>query len=657
MYSQFSQFKGHVSWICVWVTQFAFLLLASNSCLAVSLESPNRRLALDVKLIKRGGHSVVAYSVSYDGEQVLDKSTISFTGQNGVSIGMHLHEQSAPEKTICKQEWKPVYGERSLVIDNYEQIAWKLADQQANMDLILEFRCYDAGIAFRSTLTRGDTNEQLHVEAERSEFRFQADHTAFCTTSAQGEYSKRPISKIGSEVERPLVLQSTNNRFYAIAEAGLVDYARMKIVRDLDDKYCLKSNLSSPVRSVGSITTPWRVVMVASSPGELLEQNDIFMNLSQPCQLQDTSWIRPGKVIRDISLTNAGAKACIDFAAKYNLQFVEFDAGWYGHEYDDSSDATTVTLDQKRSSGPFDLPEIIAYANKHDIGVILYVNRRALETQLDDILPLYESWGVAGVKYGFVNVGSQQWTSWLHQAVRKAADHRLMVDVHDEYRPTGYSRTYPNLMTQEGVRGDEAAPRSEQALTTLFTRCLAGASDHTVCYFDERVDNIWSHSHQLAKAVCCYSPWQFLFWYDTPQADAARTIKETPELEFFSHLPTTWDDTKVVHGEIGEYAVIARRSGQEWYVGAMNNSHARSLEVPLDFLEEDQAYLAHLYEDDPTVSTVTQVKITHKKVDQQAVLSLRLQANGGFAIRVEPLKQSEATVAKIKESRPRPNVR
>ncbi|MBM3892327.1 MAG: alpha-glucosidase, partial [Verrucomicrobia bacterium] len=287
--------------------------------------------------------------------------------------------------------------------------------------------------------------------------------------------------------------------------------------------------------------------MVADSPGRLLENNDLVLNLNDPCAIADTSWIKPGKVIREVTLTTIGGKACVDFAARRGLQYVEFDAGWYGHEYDDASDARAVNVDPKRSKGPLDLHEVIRYANEHGIGIILYVNRRALERQLDDILPLYRKWGVKGVKYGFVNVGSQQWTSWLHEAIRKAAQHQLMVDVHDEYRPTGYSRTYPNLMTVEGISGDETKPVNSQTLTVLFARFLAGPADNTICYYDKRVDDNATHAYQLAKAVCLFSPWQFLYWYDRPAgspqkvggAGGAETgIGNEPELEFYDHVPT-----------------------------------------------------------------------------------------------------------------------
>ncbi|MBN2290775.1 MAG: glycoside hydrolase family 97 catalytic domain-containing protein, partial [Pirellulales bacterium] len=407
----------------------------------------------------------------------------------------------------------------------------------------------------------------------------------------------------------------------------------------------LLSDLSSSVSSRLPLTTPWRVVMTADSPGQLLENNDILLNLNDPCAIEDTSWIKPGKVLREVTLSTIGGKACVDFAVKHNLQYVEYDAGWYGHEYSGDADATTVTVDSKRSPGPLDLPEVIRYAKDRDIGIILYVNRRALERQLDEILPLYEQWGIKGVKYGFVNVGSQCWTSWLHEAVRKAARYRLMVDVHDEYRPTGYSRTYPNLMTQEGIGGDETSPSNEQTLNILFTRMIAGAGDNTICYYAKRVAENATHAYQLAKAVCIYSPWQFLYWYDRPETSppgksgAGKTdarMGQEPEIEFFDAVPTVWDDTKVLSGKIGCFAVIARRSGKNWFVGCMNAKTPRMLEVPLSFLEKGKKYTAHIYSHDPNVATRTHVKIVRLPVDSTSVLKANLQGNDGQAIRIVP---------------------
>lgn len=617
------------------------------------LSSPDGRIQVQVSLVEEGETSRLQYQVAFEGRPVVAPSAISFVRGDGAVIGDRLVLVSMDEPTNHHSTWKPVYGEREVIEDCYNQIAVDCHDTSADCPIRVVFRCYNAGIAFRVVLGSGEAGSTLGIRNENVEFRFYEDHPAWCTHSAQGDYHKKLLSKIHGAVERPLVIQVDEKCYAALAEAKLVDYARMKIRRAAGDSLCLVSSLDSSVKSSQPLETPWRVVMLGSSPGELLENNDIFLNLSDPCEIADTSWIQPGKVIRDVTLTNEGARACIDFAAEHNLQYVEFDAGWYGKEDEESSDATTVTLDPGRSQGPFDLHHLIEYANERDVGVILYVNRRALERQLDVILPLYKEWGVAGVKYGFVQVGSQKWTSWLHEAIRKAAKYQLMVDVHDEYRPTGYSRTYPNLMTQEGVRGDEASPSAVQAVTTLFTRNLAGASDRTVCYFDHRVVKRWSYTHQLAKAVCNYSPWQFLFWYDTPLkdrrlSDRKRAIKNVPELKFFRRLPTTWDETKVISGEMDGHAVIARRSGADWFVGAMNGSEPTEIELPLSFLKGNQEYVATVYSDDPEHDEITSVNISCLKVDSHTTLDVSLQSNSGQAIWVTPASNIESADTEAK---------
>ncbi|GAL78098.1 alpha-glucosidase [Algibacter lectus] len=326
--------------------------------------------------------------------------------------------------------------------------------------------------------------------------------------------------------------------------------------------------------------SPWRVVMMAKNEGELLENNYLIQNLNDPSAIADESWIKPGKVLRETTLTTQGAYAAIDFVAEHNMQYIMFDAGWYGDEMKNSSDATTVTLDPKRSKGPLDMEAVTAYGKEKGIGLILYINRRALEKQIDEVLPLLKKWGVAGIKYGFVRVGDQDATAWMHEAVKKTAQYEMIIDVHDEYRPTGFSRTYPNFLTQEGIRGDEESVPNAHTLISMFTRTLAGASDNTVCYYSSRVNTMGgSHASQLAKTVCIFSPLQFLYWYDkAPLAPVkedglwgdTKTIGNEPELEFFDSVPTTWDETKVLEAEIGEIGVIARRKGNDWYIGGIN---------------------------------------------------------------------------------------
>lgn len=571
-----------------------------------------------------------SYSVNFGDRVVLRPSRIGLDGAEASFLaGMKIdgHTRHASDST-----WRPVSGERSEIRDHFNQLAIDLSrsgDPQRKLRITI--RAYNEGVAFRMTIPPQVGMAEAEVNREHTEFRFTDNHTAWATSSAQGDYHRVNLNEIPSGCERPLVVRIAEDLYAAIAEARLVDYARMKLAPLEGVSHTLISQLAGPVSGPLPFRTPWRVVLLGSSPGRLWENHFLILNLNDPCAIGDTSWIKPGKVIREVTLTTAGGKACVDFAVDHGLQYVEFDAGWYGHEYDPAADATAVNVDPNRSPGPLDLHEVIRYAEPRGIGIILYVNRRALEKQLDQILPLYQSWGIKGVKYGFVNVGSQSWTRWLHEAVAKAARHRLMVDIHDEYRPTGFSRTYPNLMTMEGIRGDEARPSAEQTLITLFTRMLAGPADNTVCYADPRVDELWSHAYQLAKPVCFFSPWQFLFWYDRPEE-----ITGTPELEFFKHLPTTWDESRALAAAIGEYAVIARRRGTDWFVGIMNAGPEREFNVPMNFLAPEKSYHLRTYVDDPRSNSPTHVRINQSRVEQGEHIAINIRRHGGAALHLYP---------------------
>ncbi|MBN1985084.1 MAG: glycoside hydrolase family 97 catalytic domain-containing protein, partial [Prolixibacteraceae bacterium] len=409
-----------------------------------------------------------------------------------------------------------MYGELAEVPDVYNQTTIRLKETiEPGREFEITFRVYNEGVAFNTTFLSGENTKRLTIQKELTDFTFDEDFSCRVSDRAQSEYRNVPISSIAEPAERPLVVEA-GNTFLAVGEAKLIDFSRMKLQAGENQNSLVATLHDSPTVEL-PYTTPWRTIMIGGSPGELLENNYFLQNLNDPCAIEDVSWIKPGKVIREVTLTTRGGMACVDFAVENGLQYVEFDAGWYGPEGDENSDATTITVDPARSPGPLDLHKVIQYAESKGIGIIVYVNRRALEKQIDTILPLYKSWGIKGVKYGFVQVGSQQWTTWLHEAVKKAADNQLMVDIHDEYRPTGFSRTYPNLMTQEGIRGDEESPTNVHTLVTLFTRMLAGAGDNTICYYAPRVTETMSgHVSQLAKAVMMYSPWQFLYWYDRP---------------------------------------------------------------------------------------------------------------------------------------------
>lgn len=570
------------------------------------------------------------WSVSYKDRVIIADSQLGLELKDlpGLVDGF---EVVGVNRSSFDQTWKPVYGERSQIRDNYNQVVVDLRDSHERL-LRLTVRAYDEGAAIRYTFPKQDKLQSFVIKSEHTQFQFTDNHTAWCVYSAQGIYSKAKIDDVKANCERPLTIEIEDGPAVAIGEAALVDYARMRFKPVKGESHTVESMLGSEVKVTAPYSTPWRVIMLADDVCGLLENNYIMLNLNEPCAIEDTSWIKPGKVIREVSLTTAGGKACVDFAVDRGLQYVEYDAGWYGPEYENSSDATTITLDPKRSKGPLDLHEVIRYANEKGIGILVYVNRRSLEKQLDVILPLFKSWGIKGVKYGFVNVGDQKWTAWLHDAIAKAADNQLMIDIHDEYRPTGFSRTYPNLMTMEGIRGNECMPTPEENLILPFTRFLCGAGDYTVCWYDGRVKG--TGTHQLAASVAFYSPLQFVFWYDRPSY-----YKGEEELDFFKYVPTVWDETKVIQGNVAEYVTIARRSGDDWFVGTMNAQKQRTLEIPLSFLKWDKKYTAHIYYDaKPDGSDRKKISIKIMTVDSKTVIPAEMAHNGGQAIRIVPVK-------------------
>ncbi len=575
---------------------------------------------------------------------------MGFILSNG-SVLFDAPEVDQVEKLSKNIDWQPVYGERNVYTDHYNEVLVHLSSQTMNGRFALRIRAYNEGVAFRYEI---NSERELQLKQELTEFTYPKNPDVWVSRRAQSEISSLKLSELPFIAERPLLAELSDSLFTAIGEAALVDFARMKLVKHESKLNTLVASLDKGEKEEYPITfapfafnTPWRYIMAGETPAQILQNNYLLLNLNEENKISNTSFIKPGKVIREVTLTTQGGIACVDFAVKHKLQFIEFDAGWYGNEYEDSSDATTVSVDPKRSPGPLDLPYIIDYARKNGIGVILYVNRRALEKQIDELLPLYKSWGVAGLKYGFVNVGPQKWTDWLHDAVRKAAEYELMVDIHDEYRPSGYSRTYPNLMTQEGIRGDEESPTNAMVINTIFTRMIAGSGDHTNCYFAERVGRkMGSHASQMAKTICIYSPWQFLYWYDRPQGSPGKkggaggaegAIPELADLQFYDDIPSVWDNTKVIDGYPGLYAIIARSKGNKWYLGVLAGAESYQVSLKLDFLNEETKYKATIFYDDISVNSRTNLAIREIELTKQSVLEVDIQKENGLAVIFTPI--------------------
>ena len=595
----------------------------------------------------------LVYHLNYAGKQVIEE------GELGVNIDNHLVESAMGipvdnskvwtrrmevikvERTAKDEIWNPIYGEYSSIRDHYNEMLIHLMkggkhdnsgngyDKRQQYLLGIIVRAYDEGVAIRYHFPEATNGLFMHITDDLTSFRFAPGAEAYHYAWAQSHANKVKLLKSEAawkeEAERPLTLRLDNGLYAAIGEAALSDFVRGKLKLKADNE--LQMALFHPADIITAYDMPWRFIMVGEKAIGLINNKQMVLNLNAPCQIQDTSWIKPGKAFRVCRLDMKTCMEGVDFCVDRGLQYIELDAGWYGPEMKMSSSALKVL-----ETRDIDMPKLCQYAKSKGIGVWVYVNQRALYQELDQLLPLYEKWGISGIKFGFVQIGSQEWTTWLHNAVKKCADHHIMVDIHDEYRPTGWSRTYPNLMTQEGIGGNEEMPDAEHNTILPFTRFLCGPADYTPCYFNGRVKN--TKVHQLAMPVVYYSPITFLFWYDLPNV-----YKGEKELDFWKYCPTVWDESKALQGEIGEYIVQARRSGNDWFVGAMTGLLARDITLnTADFLQKGKKYRVEIYNDDPKLNTRTKVSTVVQTIKAGKILKLHLQSSGGAALRFSLLK-------------------
>lgn len=608
-----------------------------NSAPTVNYEikSPDGNYVVTLSTIPDENNSLqLFYHVSYLGKAVVEKSELDIVLDNHISeLAMAIKPDAdyhfvgnmdfiSRKDTSVNTSWNNTFGERSTVTDHYNQssLLFEKRDKKG-YQLQIEIRAYNEGVAFRYHFPLNPKGLYYQIVKENSEFVLPSGTKAWYHRWAQAPYELLPPENWTDESERPLTCELSNGLFVTLAEAQMVDYARTKFKVKPDQPGTLVTSLWTPVDAITPFDTPWRVIMAAENPGQLLEHNDILLNLNKPGDISNTSWIKPGKIMREIAQTNENSKACIDFAAENGLQYILYDWKWYGPAFDFNSDASKVAIN-------LDLQKWIAYGKEHGVGIWLYVNQQALLKQMREIFPIYKKWGIAGVKFGFVEVGSQRWTTWLHEAIQLAADNGLMVNIHDEFRTTGENRTWPNILTVEGIRGNEEFPSAIHNTILPFTRYISGPGDYTICYMDKRLKT--THAHQLALGVVYFSPLQTLYWYDKPEMLAG--ISET---EFFKNLPTVWDETKVLSGEIGKYVAIARRNGKQWFVGVITNNNARKIPLSFDFLPEGKKYRAHFYSDDPKMPTPTQVSIEVKTITSKSVLPTELSPSGGMAIWLE----------------------
>jgi alpha-glucosidase len=604
---------------------------------SITATSPDGRNRITVSLT--GG--VLQWSAERDGTTVVGTSALGLQLSSGTTLGTGSTTVTNCRHCTEDRTWTPVFGRNATIRDHYREARWNLLDGASGVRFGVRIRAYDTGVALRYVLLgtgSATISDELTtwVLPDGSTVYSARDEAAYSASAPDAiPYTGTSSTDYGYLSDLPLLASLGSGLFATICESSRVNYPRSMLSSVIGESNTLKTYLmTKSARSSGTtqtattvttpFSTPWRVMVLGSQEADLIDNAELVLNLAPPCALSDTSWIKPGKVFR-CELTTAAGTGGVDFAVVRNLDYIEYDAGWYGPEF--------TTTDATAAIPAIDLPSVIDYATTNGVGVFLYVNRIAL-TDPDTLFALYKGWGVAGIKLGFINDGTQAMTDQIIAWARTAAEYNLLIDMHDDVRPWGYERTYPNWLSLEGVRGNEQFPTATNNVLLPLARNVGGPMDYTICYGQSRDQT--TNNHQLAMAAVYYQPLNFLYWYSKPSAYA--TTANWPGLAWFDAVPTTWDESTTVAASLGEYVAVARRSGTSWFLGAMNNETARTLPVPLGFLDSGTDYTATVYADGAAGSTphATPTVVSTRTVTSATTLSVTMTSAGGQAVILTP---------------------
>jgi alpha-glucosidase len=605
----------------------------------------------------------LTYAVRHRGRDLILPSPLGLTLSDGTVLGAQPIVSSSKSWTVDEVLKPVVRVKRAEVRDHFNA---RRIDFKGGYSLIV--RAYADGIAWRFVTSRPG---ELTVKSEDATFRFAADHDLLfpeeesLLSHQERLYKRVRISEVAAPrfCSLPMLVRVEGGPKVAITEADLFDYPGMNItgaegntLKGIFPAYPTKVELKNDrdeavveradyiAKTKGTREFPWRVLVVAERDGTLIE-TDIVYRLAAETTLADTSWIKPGKVAWDwwnaLNLSGVPFRAgvntdtykhYIDFAAEHGLEYVILDEGWYK-----LGDLTAVVPQ-------VDMSALAAHARQRKVGLIMWVVWKTFDQQMDAALDLFEKWGVTGIKVDFMQREDQWMVNYYERVAREAAKRRLLVDFHGAYKPTGLYRTWPNVITSEGVVGLEHSKWSanaspDNAVTFPFLRMLAGPVDYTPgAMINATKDDFkpvfnrpmsqGTRAHQLAMYVVLESPLQML-------ADSPSNYRREPEsLAFIAGTPTTWDETRVLDASIGEFIVVARRSGETWYVGGMTNWTARDLEVDLSFLGPG-VYQLDLHRDGPNSDRngVDYVR-DQRSVSGADRLRVHLAPGGGFAARI-----------------------
>jgi len=623
------------------------------------VSSPDRRIRFAIHT-----GSELAYSVSVSGRQILRPSPISLTLASGSVLGKPASATGHSARNV-DQMLRPVLKvKRAEIRDSYNEICVRFGE---SFSIIA--RAYNDGVAYRfSTALPGE----ITIKDEESTYRFVEDGLVYfpeeesLMSHQERLYKKVRIRELQAPrfSSLPALVKLAGGLNVVIAESDLLDYAGMDLtvdaeansLRGLFPRYPTKVQMKGDrdeevaeradyiAKTRGTREFPWRVLAIAEKDADLIH-TDIIYRLASETRLPATSWIRPGKVAWDWWNANnlfgvpfrAGINTdtyryYIDFAAAHGIEYVILDEGWYK-----LGDLMSVVPE-------IDMEALTVYARKKNVGLILWVVWKTLDKKMEAALARFAAWGIKAIKVDFMQREDQWMVNFYERTAREAAKRNLLVDFHGAYKPTGLSRTYPNVLTSEGVKGLEHSKWSadaspDNAVTFPFIRMLAGPADYTpgaminaardsFAPIFNRPMSQGTRCQQLAMYVIFESPLQMLA--DSP----SNYQRESESLEFLSAVPTVWDETRVLDAVLGEYILLARRHGSEWYVGALNNWTARDLDLDFSFLGSG-AYHADIFRDGPNADRVgVDYRREKRRVSPTERIRIHLAPGGGWAARL-----------------------
>ncbi len=635
-----------------------WLVSSCNSSDELVVYSPDKHITFNVKT-----DETLSYSVRYNFKELLDRSDIGFSFRNAPYLGKDVEVVNISTREV-DETWTPVLKRYDSIRNHYNEMIIELREKKfPGRKFNLEALAYNDGVAFRIHFLPADQTFLNTIMDEHTEFRFVNDPDCWAVdyksfdSHQESEFVKMKVSDLTNEMYTglPLTLRFKEKLYGAITEADLTNYAGMYLTPlEKDEQNGVEVQLAprdgeeragAKVLFKGTHQTPWRVLMLSETPGGLIE-SEIIQNLNEPCAMEDTDWIKPGVSAWDhwwsgeVKMEQEVILDYIDLAAEMKWEYMLIDWQWYGQFNLPEADIT-------RPAPQLNMQEILEYAKSKDVRCWLWLYWTDVDkADFDAACQLYHDWGIAGVKIDFMARDDQEMVNWYHKIVKTAADHQLMVDFHGAYKPTGWRRTYPNLVTREGVMGNEYNKWSyrvtpDHNCTLPFTRMLAGPMDFTPggflnCNPDQfrtgvpaRVQG--TRAQTLAQFVVYDSP--FLVACDHPDH-----YKGQAGSEFIADISSVWDDTKVLNGEIGEYITMARKTHDTWYIGAMTNSNGRSLSIKLDFLDENTKYELLGFEDsEQTEMDAAVVEKVETMVSRNDMVQIDMVPGGGYAARIKPV--------------------